>query len=781
MLKLSGKVYRAFSHGLAAISLLLAATHSDAANYASRRIGTVLDELRAQGLIFIYNTEIVPDTLRVDGEPTSRSGIELAKEILAPHSLGLSPVAPGIFAVIHQAQAEEEAGRPDPVPLRAEQPLDEIVVLGSRYAFATDVDASQFFLSQEQVKNMPRLADETLQALQRLPGTTTNGFSSMSSIRGGDPHETAIVLDGLRLYEPFHLKNFLSPVSLLDSRLIQSMEFYSGGYPVMYGDRMSAIIDATSVQPTAKRYYEAGLSLFHINALASAEISDNAELLVSARRSNAGFIADLSESDAGEPNYWDGFVRFKYRISDATNVSLQTLVSGDRIDAIKDSRKQLSRVEYESSYTWATLNHNWSEQTSSRLIASYTDVTNEREGQVNDPGRRTAHVVDRRSFHVIGLRLDNRQGSSLLGQDALHYSYGLEVRRLWADYTYASDVHFSADFPYPGSPPVDSQRTAAPQPAGFESSGYLDTRIKVSNKWTAQLGLRFDTQTYDGTGDGEQWSPRFGLLYALNRTTDFRASWGRFFQSQGINELQVEDGVDHFYPAQHADHAIVSVSHALESGVDLRLEAYRKDYRRVNPRFENLFDPQVLLPETEPDRVMIAPHSARSEGIELLLQLRPHGAWSGWLSYTWSRARDLIDDMYVARSWDQSQAASLGLVWTRGSWSVTAADTYHSGWPTTVLEIVPGVGGSPSQVRTGPRNAERHAVYNSFDLRIAKTFVIGRGALDVYVEGSNLFSQRNPCCVEYEVTSAPDGSLQVNRDVDNWLPFVPSAGILWRY
>ena len=65
---------------------------------------------------------------------------------------------------------------------------------------------------------MPRLADETLRAVQRLPGTATNGFSSLGSVRGGEPNETAIVLDGLRLYEPFHLKNFLSPVSLLDSR-----------------------------------------------------------------------------------------------------------------------------------------------------------------------------------------------------------------------------------------------------------------------------------------------------------------------------------------------------------------------------------------------------------------------------------------------------------------------------------------------------------------------------------------------------------------------------------
>jgi hypothetical protein len=61
-----------------------------------------------------------------------------------------------------------------------------------------------------------------------------DGFSSLGAVRGGEPNETAIVLDGLRLYEPFHLKNFMSPVSVLDARVVRSMQVYSGGFPVIY-------------------------------------------------------------------------------------------------------------------------------------------------------------------------------------------------------------------------------------------------------------------------------------------------------------------------------------------------------------------------------------------------------------------------------------------------------------------------------------------------------------------------------------------------------------------
>ncbi len=377
---------------------VLAAASATAAEYANRRVSTVLDELRAQGLIFIYNTEIVPTELRVTSEPKARSGVDLASEILSSHSLSLSTVAPGVYAIVRRDPDGQAAVRPEPAALRTSTAtLDEIVVLSSRYDMSTSTE-SKTFLTQEQVKSMPRLADETLRALQRLPGTSTNGFSSAASIRGGEPNETAIVLDGLRLYEPFHLKNFLSPVSLLDSRLIHGIEFYSGGYPTMYGDRMSALVEATTIRPTQRRYYEAGLSLFHINGLAAAELgSESTRMLVSARRSNAGFLAQLSESEFGTPNYSDGFVRIDRQLDDATSVSLQTLLSMDEIDALKDSGSQRASAEYESAYTWATLDHDWSAHANSRAILSYTDVSNLRQGQINDPGRRNAPVIARRA------------------------------------------------------------------------------------------------------------------------------------------------------------------------------------------------------------------------------------------------------------------------------------------------------------------------------------------------------------------------------------------------
>jgi hypothetical protein len=129
----------------------------------------------------------------------------------------------------------------------------------------------------------------------------------------------------------------------------------------------------------------------------------------------------------------------------------------------------------------------------------------------------------------------------------------------------------------------------------------------------------------------------------------------------------------------------------------------------------------VLLPELEFDRVMVAPDTARADGVELWLNWHPGGPWSGWLSYTWSQVQDRIDGVDEYRSWDQRHAASFGIAWSKGPWSATLANSFHTGWPTTQLSLASASTTTTSPVVIGPRNAIRFDDYDSLDLRVTRT------------------------------------------------------------
>ena len=268
------------------------------------------------------------------------------------------------------------------------------------------------------------------------------------------------------------------------------------------------------------------------------------------------------------------------------------------------------------------------------------------------------------------------------------------------------------------------------------------------------------------------------MRYNAGQHTRLRASWGRFYQSQGINELQVEDGVDRFYPAQHANHTIFSIEHSLPNRLDMRMEFYRKDYRTVNPRFENLFDPLVLLPELEFDRVRIAPETARADGAELWLNWRPNGNWSGWLSYTWSQVQDRVGGEDIYRSWDQRHAASLGVAWVDGPWAVTVAIRFTPDGRllSSVLRLYP-------VTRPLSGHAMPCATTTSTRWMCASPApsIWPMGSWTYLSRSTNLASRANPCCTEYRLVPDAAGNAVLQSDTDSWLPLVPSIGVLWRY
>jgi hypothetical protein len=537
-----------------------AAVAANAADYLGRTIGAVLAELRAQGVVVIYTSELLDDSVRIAANPNATGGVELAQEILAAQRLTLRRVGPNTYTVVA-------------APKVAAVPIQEVVVQASRYTVALDDTATHAVFTQEQVDNLPRLADETLRAAQRLPGVAVNGVSGLGPIRGGASNETAILLDGMRLNEPFHLKNFLSPVSLLDSRLIAGLDIQSGGFTAEFGNSLSGVIEARTVAPQTPHYYELGATVFHVSGLTAQQVGDG-HVLLSARRGNLAELSQLTERDFGSPRYADGYARVDYDFADYGRVTLNTLLSRDEIVARRNRDTQRAEVEYRNNYVWSSWERDWSDAVGTNLLAGFTDVTNDRRGQINEPGRRMGTVNDLRDFHIFNIQLSGTWRGPRTRQQL-----GVELRRATADYRYASASRFEAGFPFPDSPPLQAARVATLSPNVTAWSAYWDGRFTLG-KWALQTGLRADGQDYSSTGARQQFNPRLGLLYAPAAGTRLRANFGRYAQAQGVNELQVEDGVLAFNPAQRADHSILALDQQLAPGYDLRIEAYRKRYRR---------------------------------------------------------------------------------------------------------------------------------------------------------------------------------------------------------
>lgn len=77
--------------------------------------------------------------------------------------------------------------------------------------------------------------------LQTLPGVTTTGDrGGQLFVRGGTPADNLVLVDGIPIYQPFHILGFFSA---FPEDLVQSADFYAGGFGARYHGRSSSVLD----------------------------------------------------------------------------------------------------------------------------------------------------------------------------------------------------------------------------------------------------------------------------------------------------------------------------------------------------------------------------------------------------------------------------------------------------------------------------------------------------------------------------------------------------------
>jgi len=675
-------------------------------------------------------------------------------------------------------------------------PLEAVIVTPSHFGIMADDPQKAQSLDREDIELMPHLADDLFRVVSQLPGASGAGdMSAKFNIRGGEESEVLVLFDGLEIYEPFHLKDFQGVFSIIDSSVVGGVDLLTGGFPAEFGGRMSGVLDITSLTPE-ETVTAVGASFTSARFLTMGTFSEGrGSWLFNARKGYLDLLLDLmgegdGEDDDGEfslkPAYHDVYGKLQYQLNKKHVLSFNLLTSYDRtkfseeeLDDPEEIETADLRATYGNSYIWFKLDSAWSDRLFSRTVLSAGKVDRDRmsEGSEETPDSLQTHELDDiRDMDVFGLRQD---WSWKLSERNL-IKFGFDLKSLDASYDYDL-LSVTRDPLFTGGETVTEHKQVDVSPSGEIWSLYLADRFRPLDRLTVEAGLRYDRETYGE--DKGHLGPRLNVRYDIDDRSSVRAAWGHFYQSQAIYELQVEDGVDQFQPAQRAEHWLLGYDRELPAGFDLRVELYHKIISDPISRYENLFYNMRVVTEHYPDRVLVDPEEAEASGIELMLS-RQHGErFNWWASYALARAEDRIDGEWVPRSWDQQHAVNLHASWRISpKWDLSCAWRYHSGWPRTDVLAVPGEGGE-WELELGPRNGERYPAYHRLDARISRRVDLNRGGrLTLYFEAFNLYARKNVRNYEdFSLVENPDGTATVAYETERYLPFLPSFGFTWEF
>ena len=517
---------------------------------------TVIEELRAAGAPLVYGSNLLSPALRVLEEPTSTQPLELAREILGPHGLGVresdgvwlvvrdgpapeAPPAIGRIAVtvarasgaaVERATVQVDApagpsaalagGRAEltdvavgrhtitvrapgylteRAPLtvaagvttevavtlvEAAPPLEEITVVASRYAVVSDVAPSGRFFSRDDIESLSDLGDDVMRVAHRLPGIAATEFSGRSHVRGGVSDEMTVVLDGVELIEPFHLRDYQAVFSAIDPRVVSGVQVYSGGFPAPYGDALSGLTVIDVREPSDALHHELGLSFLQTSALSSGRFHDDrASWLFSVRRGN---VDRLLNEDLGEPSYRDAFLRVAVELNDKHELSVNGITFDDDIVAIPANgpeQRERGDSETDAVQLWLKVASAWTPRLGSTSWLYSNDLEAFRRGSIDDPLEIVAHADDERSLHSTGVK---QQWALDLTNHRL--TWGFDAERLDAAYEYSSAVDnrgvlATLDI---GVPSGVHRVSIAPQ--GDSYVAYFSDRIRLAPRFVAEIG-----------------------------------------------------------------------------------------------------------------------------------------------------------------------------------------------------------------------------------------------------------------------------------------------------
>ena len=776
-----------------------------------------LEALRREGLPLVFSSSLVPVDLELvpastathgPGKKSTAAGRQIesdanadplrarAEALLAPHGLALEPGPDGTLLVVRAAPRGTSRGR---VSLAGEAPPDTLAVaetlLGeinvtASYGIDRSEPVATGALSSEEVLSLPRLGNDLLRGMIAVPGVTGNDTTAQFYVRGGLYRDTAIFLDGLELYEPYHLKDFQDGVfSIVDPDVIGSLDLIPGGFPAEYGDKMAGILDMRTSVPPSGFHGHVGASISTVWGTGSGTLGpeDRTGWLFSARR---GFIDLIDADEASEtetrtadgPTYWDVIGKIERTFSPSNVLTVSALLSDDslveeetELDDFGDTERDTTESEYGSKYVW--LNHRGvlGEKLFVNTVLSGGRVDDDRRATEASFGLMAA-IRDIREMDVFVLRQD----WSAQVSDKHFLKWGAEVRSYDAFYDYTNVLAIDGALARQG---LTRFRDS------FSSETYsanVADRFRIGDSLVLEVGARYDRQELT---DEEETSPRFNLVYDLGRAGALRASWGRYYQSQRPNELQVEDGESRFFPAERADAVLLGWERSF-GRFNLRLDAYDRDIESPRPYYINLFEQTAPNPETTRDRLMIAPERASALGGELFVTRRGGKRFNWWANYAWSEVTDRIDGRDVPRIYDQTHAVSLSGTYRFGpKWALTSVFYFHTGWPTTEVsgKAVPGPSGELEiEPVLGELNGARLADYHRMDIRASRFVEFRSGnSLELYIDIQNLYARDNVAGFQVDernFTLLPSGEVLYEPVIEKWLfgP-LPSFGIGFRF
>lgn len=221
----------------------------------------------------------------------------------------------------------------------AEAKLGEVLIRGAREHDMARVTAGHQRIRPQDVGLVPSpdVSSDLANYMTALPSVVTTGDrGGQLYVRGGEPSQNLVLLDGMVIYQPLHVLGFYSA---FPTDILSTVDFHAGGFPARYAGRLSSVLDVASRNGNNRRFAgKASASPFMSSVqLEGPLVPDHASFMLSARES---LLERGGEPILGEElpfRFGDLFAKVYGPVTRTSRMSVTALRTHDRSTIGEDS------------------------------------------------------------------------------------------------------------------------------------------------------------------------------------------------------------------------------------------------------------------------------------------------------------------------------------------------------------------------------------------------------------------------------------------------------------
>ena len=704
----------------------------------------------------------------------------------------------------------------------------EVNVSAERIKFQQSIESSQISLDLREINTVPGFIEaDVFRTLQMLPGVQSGGdFSSALYVRGSTPDQNLIMLDGITIYNPYHLGGIFST---FNTDAIKEADFHAGGFPARYGGRMGAILNVINREGNTEKITGSGnISLVTGKALIEGPLPKwkgiKGSWLLSGRRTYFDQFINLVTGTKGQFPYFFYDYQFKTNLDINQNHRLTyTRFYGDDILRFSSSDQSSNNIGGTSKNTygvdWPWGNHTngltWRWIVSPSIVAK-TFLSSSRYRYDFDFYFDTKETyIDNDSTFQNNLAFD------VVYKDIIK-DRTLETEIIWK----ANDKHTvtsgfqikNINFELVNKfiiTTLDTTFTEKPldmRNKTRELAAYIQDKWSVTNNLKLQGGLRL---AHYNLHDTLYVEPRIGMKYNFSSDMSFKINWGRYHQflitandpDENFRLIDLWLGVPEDKPASVSDHTILGFEYFSPDDILFRVETYYKG-------FDNLLSlkQEDVYTENEDDVQTTTMNEfwdtdAYAYGLELLAK-KTSGKIKGWIGYTYAKTFNYTPpNGWYAPNHDRTHTLNIVSTielpkWASDNLEMSASLTASSGNPYTPIK---GRSYDWNQELNGARdedqainlewklsnkylvdekNSDRYPPYFRFDLGLTrKNRRLFKWKYDSYFQIINITNHKNALSYTYRTNTDQSVGNRgvVERAAINTFPFMIFTGVQFEF